>query len=48
MKSYFLALIVLAATLSVSAKNDDLSQYGIQANTTINSAPLLVNAIREL
>ena len=48
MKSYFLALIVLAATLSVSAKNYDLSQYGIQANTTINSAPLLVNAIREI
>lgn len=51
MKSYLLHAFVfflMTAALPVNAKHYDLRQYGVMANTTENTAPLLTEAIRRI
>ena len=51
MKSGFLSFlfaVLLTATLPVKAKNYNLRSYGLKANTTSNSAPVLADAVRKI
>ncbi|MDE7374239.1 MAG: alpha-1,3-galactosidase B, partial [Odoribacter sp.] len=44
----FLFAVLLTATLPAKAKNYNLRSYGLKANTTSNSAPILADAVRKI